>query len=182
MKTNTLKGLSPPKLNQSDALLWFTDQIQLLKKLKKPSIKFEPGRLFFYYYDPKLKFELPYYDRFPLVIPLEIYNDGFLALNLHYLPFNYRKIFLEKLANLSVKNKDHDIERYRVSYDILKISSNIPEFKPCLKRYLFSHINSRILPIQPNQWQSALFLPVQKFVKKPSNYVWNESIQQIRGE
>jgi hypothetical protein len=31
------------------------------------------GRMYFYYYDPKTKDSLPYYDRFPLVIPIERY-------------------------------------------------------------------------------------------------------------
>ena len=44
------------------------------------------GRLNMFIYDPKLKKKLPYYDTFPLVLPLEKYNDGFLGLNFHYLP------------------------------------------------------------------------------------------------
>ena len=37
------------------------------------------GKMYFYSYDPKLKDVLPYYDRFPLVIPIENYSDGFLG-------------------------------------------------------------------------------------------------------
>ena len=48
------------------------------------------GRLNMFFYDPKLKKKLPYYDRFPLVLPLENYNDGFLGINLHYLPIPLR--------------------------------------------------------------------------------------------
>ena len=29
------------------------------------------GKMYFFYYDPKTKDSLPYYDRFPLVIPIE---------------------------------------------------------------------------------------------------------------
>ena len=43
-----------------------------------------PGKMYFYFYDPKYKAVLPIYDRFPLVIPIEPYPDGFLGLNLHY--------------------------------------------------------------------------------------------------
>ena len=32
------------------------------------------GRMYFYFYDPKTKDKLPYYDRFPLVLPIEQYN------------------------------------------------------------------------------------------------------------
>ena len=41
------------------------------------------GKLNMFFYDPKHKKTLPYYDTFPLVLPLETYNDGFLGLNLH---------------------------------------------------------------------------------------------------
>jgi len=44
------------------------------------------GRLNMFFYDPKFKKTLPYYDTFPLVLPLERYDDGFLGINLHYLP------------------------------------------------------------------------------------------------
>ena len=40
------------------------------------------GRLNMFIYDPKLKKKLPYYDTFPLVLPLENYNDGFLGIKL----------------------------------------------------------------------------------------------------
>ena len=42
------------------------------------------GKMYFYYYDAKTKDMLPYWDKFPLVIPLEVHTDGFIGLNLHY--------------------------------------------------------------------------------------------------
>ena len=52
--------------------------------------KFLIGALYFFVYDPKTKADLPYYDRFPLVLPLKREPDGFLGLNLHYLPIPLR--------------------------------------------------------------------------------------------
>ena len=43
------------------------------------------GRMSMFIYDPKLKDKLPYYDTFPLVLPIETYSNGFLGINLHYL-------------------------------------------------------------------------------------------------
>ena len=40
------------------------------------------GRLNMFFYDPKFKKTLPYYDSFPLVLPLENYPDGFLRYQL----------------------------------------------------------------------------------------------------
>ena len=44
------------------------------------------GALNFFRYDPKLKGVLPYYDIFPLVLPIQSAPGGFLGVNFHYLP------------------------------------------------------------------------------------------------
>ena len=69
------------------------------------------GRMYFYFYDPKTKDTMPYYDRFPMVLVLEKYPDGFLGLNLHYLPIKYRIAFLDKLLDMAQYNKDDEIKR-----------------------------------------------------------------------
>jgi hypothetical protein len=142
--------------------------------------RFDIGGLFFFYYDPKTKSELPYYDRFPLVLVLEKYSDGFLGLNLHYLPLNYRFIFLDKLMDYASLNKENNINRMRVTYDILSASKRYKEFRPCIKKYLNGHVQSRIIAVQPNEWDVAAFLPVQQFRKATAQEVWNESLEEIR--
>ena len=69
------------------------------------------GKLFCFYYDPKGKDDLPYYDRFPLILVLEKYNDGFLGLNLHYLPIRYRVAFLDKLLQYAKLDDENNIDR-----------------------------------------------------------------------
>jgi hypothetical protein len=141
---------------------------------------FNPGKLFFFYYDPKTKKDLPYYDKFPLVLVLEKQNDGFLGLNLHYLPIQYRVAFLDKLMDYAVLDKNKDIERMRVSYEILSTTSRFKEFKPCLKKYLYSQVQSKMLMVLPNEWDIAAFLPIQQFRKATANQVWQESIEEIK--
>ena len=138
------------------------------------------GKLFCFYYDPKGKADLPYYDRFPLVLVLEKYNDGFLGLNLHYLPIKYRVAFLDKLLQYARLDDENNIERLRVTYDILTASKRLKEFKPCLKRYLTGQIQSKILAIQSNEWDIAAFLPIQQFKKASAAKVWQESLEEIR--
>jgi len=140
---------------------------------------FMEGGLYCYYYDPKTKDKLPYYDIFPLTLVLERYNDGFLGLNLHYLPLRYRLAFLSKLMDFATYDERNNIQRLRVTYDILKASKSLVEFKPCIKRYLTSQIRSKILAIQPNEWDVAAFLPVQDFKKARTGKVWQESVEQI---
>ena len=48
-------------------------------------------------YGPKHAKKLPYYDTFPLVLPLERYSDGFLGMNFHYLPIPLRMRLLDRM-------------------------------------------------------------------------------------
>ena len=142
--------------------------------------KFLMGGLYFFVYDPKLKNELPYYDRFPLVLPLKRESDGFIGLNIHYLPIRYRVAFMRKLMPLALFNDDDEIRRIRITYPILDASNRLKEFRPCIKKYLYTHIKSRILKVEGKEWDIAMYLPVQQFKKVPVNTVWRDSIQEIR--
>ena len=142
--------------------------------------KFLMGGLYYFFYDPKTKNELPYYDRFPLVMPLKRDPEGFIGLNFHYLPIRYRINFMKKLLNLAIYNDEDEIKRIRITYPILDSSSRFKEFRPCIKRYLYPHIKSRILAVQPQEWDVALYLPIQQFKKAPVKTVWQESLQEIK--
>ena len=78
------------------------------------------GRLNMFFYDPKLKKTLPYYDRVPLVLPLENYNDGFLGINFHYLPIPLRIKLLDRVVDFSNNTKFDESTRLNVSYNNLK--------------------------------------------------------------
>jgi hypothetical protein len=142
--------------------------------------KFILGGLYCFYYNPKGKMDLPYYDQFPMVLALEKYNDGFLGLNFHYLPIKYRVVFLDKLMNFAMMGDAGEIMRMRVTYDILTASKRLKLFKPCIKRYLSSHIQSKILTIQPNEWDIAALLPLQQFKGATAPEVWQDSVDELR--
>ena len=142
--------------------------------------KFLIGGLYYFFYNPKTKAELPYYDTFPLVMPLKREPDGFIGLNLHYLPIKYRINFMRKLMPLAIYNDEDEIKRIRITYPILDSSKRYREFRPCIKKYLYSHIRSKILSIEPQEWDIALYLPIQQFKKAPVKHVWQESVQEIK--
>jgi len=142
--------------------------------------KFLMGGMYYFVYDPKTKDDLPYYDRFPLVIPLKRQSDGFIGLNIHYLPLRYRVIFLKKLMSFALYNDEDEIKRVRVTYPMLDASSRLKEFRPCLKKYLYSHIKSRILAVEPEEWDVATYLPVHQFKKAQPKEVWKDSLEEIR--
>ena len=63
------------------------------KLIGRPSV----GRLNMFFYDPKYKKTLPYYDTFPLVLPIETIPGGFAGINFHYLRPGARFTLLERL-------------------------------------------------------------------------------------
>ena len=183
-------GLKMEMLSR-ESVKWFMTKMANLKNtsripntIKREEFRntkrFIKGGLFFFYYDPKTKEDLPYYDKFPLVLMLERYDDGFLGLNLHYLPIKYRVAFMNKLLDYGRFDEDGDPVRIRITYDILTATKRFKEFRPCIKRYLTSHVKSRILAVQPDEWETAVFLPVHQFKKARPDKVWRESVQEIR--
>ena len=179
-----------------ESLLWLRQKTQQLRNptaLIRPIVrekerytrpsdrqKFLIGGLYYFFYNPKTKAELPYYDTFPLVMPLKREPDGFSGLNLHYLPIKYRINFMRKLMPLAIYNDEDEIKRIRITYPILDSSKRYREFRPCIKKYLYSHIRSKILSIEPQEWDIALYLPIQQFKKESAKTVWQESVEQIR--
>jgi hypothetical protein len=133
------------------------------------------GRMYFYFYDPKHKDTLPYYDRFPLVIPIELYPNGFLGLNLHYIHPKQRIILLDKLSEVASNRRYDDKTKLRISYEYLAGASRAFEATPCIKRYLFSHIESRFLEITADEWDIACMLPVESFVGATTSKVYADS-------
>ena len=142
--------------------------------------KFLMGGLYYFLYDPKTKDDMPYYDKFPLVMPLKREPDGFLGLNFHYLPIRYRINFMRKLMPFAIYNDDDEIKRIRITYPILDASKRFKEFRPCIKKYLYTQVRSKILAVEPQEWDIALYLPIQQFRKETAKTVWQESVDEIR--
>lgn len=142
------------------------------KKLRDSSII---GKMYFYFYDPKTKEKMKYYDRFPLVIPIENYKDGFLGLNLHYIHPKQRIILLDKLSATASNKTFDENTKLRISYAYLAAAAKAFEANPCIKRYLFSHVQSRFLEITANEWDIAVMLPVESFVGATTSKVYSDS-------
>ena len=174
-----------------DSYKWFVSKInnlrnpitlanQIRKETDRNTNRFLIGGLYYFYYNAKTADRLDYWDAFPLVIPLERYNDGFLGLNLHYIPPKIRAGFMDKLMDRAVVNQNDDPVKVRISYEILDATKRYKEFRPCLKRYLYPRIASKILMVQPHEWETAVFLPTQQFQKATAKEVWQESMNEIK--
>lgn len=138
------------------------------------------GRMYMFFYDPKHKQTLPYYDRFPLIFVMEKYKDGFLGMNLHYLPPVFRARLMDRLYAIERQDNIRESKKLRMSYGLLNSISKYKYFTPTVKRYLNSNIRSRFLYVPAEEWDIALMLPTERFKKSKKNQVWRESKQQIR--
>jgi len=133
------------------------------------------GKMYFYSYNPKWKDKLPWYDTFPLVFPIEEYNNGFLGLNFHYLRPKDRAILLDQLKVFANNKKYDETTKLRLTYNMLKGFSKIKRAKPTVHRYLSSKINSKFVLVNADEWEVALFLPVERFKKANKKQVWAHS-------
>ena len=133
------------------------------------------GKMFTFFYDPKHKDTLPYYDLFPLIFVVGFKENGFLGINLHYLPPVLRAKLMDALYQTINNTRYDDSTKLKISYSILNNASKYRYFKPCLKHYLWDHVQSSYLNIEPNNWDSALMLPTEQFRKATSDTVWRES-------
>ena len=174
------QGIEPRTVQSRD---WLKNKIKELKptqstlmsdrkRLKDSSII---GKMYFYFYDPKTKDSMPYYDRFPLVIPIERYKDGFLGLNLHYIHPRHRINLLDKLSEIASNKNYNESTKLRISYGYLAAASKAFEATPCIKRYLFSHVQSRFLEITADEWDIAVLLPMESFVGATTSKVFADS-------
>lgn len=163
---------------------WYRDKIKefgtptsldLIRDGKRDTRPFY-GKLNMFLYDPKFKKQLPYYDTFPLVLPLEMYPDGFLGINMHYLPIPLRIRLLDRLVDYTNNTKFDESTRIVADYSQLK---KIPVLKPTLKRYLSGHTKSQFRRVDADEFTIATLLPVQRFKKENETKVWADSRSMI---
>ena len=175
----------------NEARAWYLNNTKKLGDITKSTLaadknrlvnnmnKFSIGRMYMFYYDAKYKDELPYWDRFPLVFPIEMYPDGFLGMNLHYISPLARAKLLDALYSTINNNKNDDTTKLNINYKILKGASQFSYFKPCVKRYLYSHVRSRYFYITPAEWDTTILFPTEQFVGANKSKVYKDSSKQF---
>ena len=145
-----------------------SNRISAARLMRDNKLKKAPtfNKLHFFRYNPKLKATLPYYDTFPLVMPIQSAKGGFLGINFHYLPIPLRMKLLETL----------DKRGFRGDYSKLK---NIREVKPTIKHYLKRQFVSGFLELEEDDYAPAIFMPVAQFRKASASQVWRDSRRKI---
>ena len=161
-----LKDLQGNKLKSAS---WYRNAVSLITDKSSPSELFASGKLLnrpiggrmsLFFFDPIFKQRLPYYDTFPLVLPLEPMKGGFVGLNFHYLPYGARFAFLQQLQKYSSNAKFDQSTKIQATYDQVKSNKYV---KASIKKYLYSQVRSNFLRIDVNEMALAAYLPVADF-------------------
>ena len=107
------------------------------------------GHLYMFEYKAKMKW-LPYYDRFPLVYVIKAAGkEEFWGANLHYLSPKKRLIATRKLMQGRI---------------------DIP--KKCFHKYLNAHVDGLYLDLAADEWDTAILLPTEDYVKDLNGIVF----------
>ena len=126
------------------------------------------GDLFCYYYNPKHRMTLPYYDRFPMIMLIGYEKETFLGLNFHYLNPRIRAILLDRVTA-------------KIAGGLIRWEKimRIPQIAPTVKRYRYDHIVRKVIPIEEKENEIAIFLPLERFKKASKSKVWADSRKRI---
>jgi hypothetical protein len=125
------------------------------------------GRMYAFFYDAKHKDKLPVWDRFPLIFPIEFYQDGFLGLNLHYLSVGQRDQLIGILMRYANNQSMDETTRLMLSWKAVTATSRMKGLsEKCVKRYLRSQVRSRFIEVHANEWDKVITLPVEEFEYK----------------
>lgn len=168
---------------------WFRKKSQQITSVnRKQLVREDPltrtpnfviGEMFMFFYDPKHKETLPYYDTFPLTIIVDFAQGGFYGLNLHYLPMTLRAKFLDALLETTTNKRYDESTRFKMNYKMLKKSSTMKHFSPCFKHYLTSNVRGNFAKVEPPEWEIATFLPTANFKKSSMSNVYKDSRRMI---
>ena len=183
--TDAAKSVNLDKFSNA-ARSWFMKNVNKLAVSRTALLKddnttkrsrFMGGRMYMFFYDPKLKKQLPYYDRFPLAIMVGPAPGGYYGINLHYLAPRLRAILLDRLMDYTT-GQDEKM-RFKISYRILKATTKLRPFKPCFKHYLKKHVRSQMVEVNSEDWETAIFLPTEQFKGASKRKVFGDSVEQI---
>ena len=137
-------------------------------KVQKVTVRPNFGMMNLFYYRPKGAEKLPYYDIFPLVIPIgRRLNDGFVGINFHYLSVPQRWLLLERLSMFQMPSELDSFDTEEGAGEVMALFwSKIRRkrgVKPIVRRYLTKNIQSYFLKIELSEMLIALAIPMERF-------------------
>jgi hypothetical protein len=134
-----------------------------------------PSNLYAFYYWPKHNETLPYFDTFPLVFPFERNENSFLGLNMHYLNYPLRFSMYREMLKISGNRTLTESSKMKLNWNMIKGVSKMAPAQACVKRYLFTQVKSPFLKIDPEDWTTAMLMPLARFQGQTKESVWKDS-------
>ncbi len=175
-----------PNFKQERSSDWFKQKIKELSpiapidrmslmaqtKTTMQTNKLLPGVMSFFAYDPKHKDVLPYYDKFPLSFVMSIDRTGFTGLNFHYLTIPMRIRLYDAMYTIARQSVNKTTQQVLVlNWKLLSNFSKFPGAAPAVKKYLFSHVQSRFIKVPLEDWKTAILLENAEFKKMSAGNV-----------
>lgn len=114
------------------------------------------GDFFIFEYDPKYRQFLRHWDKYPLVLVMNIYDDGFLGANLHYTTQKQRMIIAKKFLNRNV---------------------SIPS--KLLHRYIFNRADNLFFKVPEEELVEFAALPIEEFRDSKNRFVSATKVQKL---
>lgn len=170
---------------------WFMEQTKILARMRwitprrllmkggesAPTPKPKLGFMNLFFYDAKHKEILPYWDRFPLCMPISLTKDGFIGLNFHYLPTRVRALVLSHLVKYANNTNYDETTKIKISWQLIKSVTKLKIAKCCVKQYLWKHVASPFRQVPIDDYGFIALLPCQQFVGASASKVWADSMR-----
>lgn len=197
---STISGLRKGSIKETasqSSMNWFSKKAQNVKNITKGKInpqsdtvrkniikdnfatkafKFKKsGYIYFFNYQPPNSKNLPFYDRFPLVLSVGFRGSNVVGINLHYLPIRIRLYVMYKIVKSIANTKENS----RIRMNGLLSSRVIRKYIMALgEEYSSAGIRSKIKLVTPEEFMIMAFLPLHKFAKKQAPQV-NQYIKSV---
>lgn len=152
--------------------------IQMLGQMQKEQVRISqlmPGSMYMFVYAAKHRETLPFYDKFPLIIPFSKDAKSFHGLNFHYLPPMQRVLLLDNLMQLQKRHSKNRNDYLRISWAMLSAAAKTKHIQPCVKMYLNGYVRSMFIEIPIQDWPAAILLPTENFAGASREEVWKQS-------
>ena len=122
-----------------------------------PVGKLRPGMLIAFEYSAKYGDELPYWDRYPLVMVTKITRTGWYGINFHYIHPRVRAslLYTQDKSNINI-----------IEQDIAVLST---------KRYLAKQVVRRAREVPQEYMELVMQMPFENFQKSSKQKVWRDT-------
>jgi hypothetical protein len=139
------------------------------------------GHMYFYKYVAERTND--HYDLYPLIIMLRKKGNIFEGINLHYVDFKRRQIIYD-LVTPFINTAKITYNTRIVVKTLRKLINTHRKFrhaKVCLHRYDINHIKSKIIHINPKDWEKTIFKPGEVFKsglggKIQTTKIWKQTL------